>query len=198
MMYSAYKWNKQGDNIQPWYTPFPAWNQSILPWPALTVASWPAYWFLRSRSGGLVFPSLEQFSTVCCDLHKGFSIINKTEVDFFPWNFLVFSMIQWVLAIWSLVPLPFLSPAWTSGSSQFTYCWRLAWRIFSITSKFWEFLAIQSGENISMWKKKNIDSSWFFFYFTDWIYNAWWIYSHNITRKLFFHLWKMHNHQKLL
>ena len=38
----------------------------------------------------------------------------------FFWNFLAFLMIQWVLAIWSLVPLPFLNPAWTSGSSQFT------------------------------------------------------------------------------
>ena len=42
-------------------------------------------------------------------------------------------MIQWMLAIWSLVPLPFLKPAWTSGISQFTYCWSLAWRILSIT-----------------------------------------------------------------
>ena len=33
----------------------------------------------------------------------------------------------------SLVPLPFLKPAWTSGSSQFTYCWSLAWRLLSIT-----------------------------------------------------------------
>ena len=31
-------------------------------------------------------------------------------------------MIQWILAIWSLVPLPFLKPAWTSGSSCITYC----------------------------------------------------------------------------
>ena len=30
MMYSAYKLNKQGDNIQPWCTPFPIWNQSVL------------------------------------------------------------------------------------------------------------------------------------------------------------------------
>jgi len=28
MMYSAYKLNKQGLNIQPWCTPFPIWNQS--------------------------------------------------------------------------------------------------------------------------------------------------------------------------
>ena len=39
-------------------------------------------------------------------------------------------MIWWMLAIWSL---PFLNPAWTSGSSRFTYCWSLAWRILSIT-----------------------------------------------------------------
>ena len=38
-----------------------------------------------------------------------------------------------MLAIWSLVPLPFLKPAWTSGSPWFTYCWSLAWRILSIT-----------------------------------------------------------------
>ena len=31
------------------------------------------------------------------------------------------------------VPLPFLKPAWTSGSLRFTYCWSLAWRILSIT-----------------------------------------------------------------
>ena len=39
------------------------------------------------------------------------------------WNSLAFLMIQWMLAIWSLIPLPFLKPAWTSGSSQFTHCW---------------------------------------------------------------------------
>ena len=43
-------------------------------------------------------------------------------------NSLAFSM----LAIWSLVPLPFLNPAWTCGSSRFTY-WSPSWRILSIT-----------------------------------------------------------------
>ena len=38
---------KQGDNIQPWRTPFPIWHQSIVPCPGLTVASWPEYRFLR-------------------------------------------------------------------------------------------------------------------------------------------------------
>ena len=49
MMYSAYKVNKQGDNIQPWCTPFPVWNQPIVPCPVLTIASWPAYRFLRRQ-----------------------------------------------------------------------------------------------------------------------------------------------------
>ena len=38
-----------------------------------------------------------------------------------------------MLAIWSLVPLPLLTPAWTSRSSWFTCCWSLTWRILSIT-----------------------------------------------------------------
>ena len=41
-------------------------------------------------------------------------------------------MIQWMLAIWCLVPLHFLNSAWTSGSSWFTCCWSLDWRILSI------------------------------------------------------------------
>ena len=49
MMYSAQKLNKQGDNIQPWRTPFPIWNQSIVSCPVLTVASWPAYRFLKRQ-----------------------------------------------------------------------------------------------------------------------------------------------------
>ena len=36
----------------------------------------------------------------------------------FFWNSLAFSMIQRLLAIWPLVPLPFPKPVWTSGSSQ--------------------------------------------------------------------------------
>ena len=49
MMYSAYKLNKQGDNIQPWRTPFLIRNQSVVPCPILTAASWPAYRFLKRQ-----------------------------------------------------------------------------------------------------------------------------------------------------
>ena len=38
-----------------------------------------------------------------------------------------------MLAIWSLVLLPFLNTPCTSESSWFTYCWSLTWRILSIS-----------------------------------------------------------------
>ena len=60
----------------------------------------------------------------------------------FFWNSLSFLMIQHMLAIWSLLPLNFLNPAWASGSLQFMYCWSLAWRILSITLLACEMSAI--------------------------------------------------------
>ena len=49
MMYSACKLNQQGDDIQPWHTPFPIWNQFVVQCPVLTVASWSAYRCLRRQ-----------------------------------------------------------------------------------------------------------------------------------------------------
>ena len=49
MMCSANKLNKQGDNVQLWCNPFPIWSQTVVPCPVLTVASWPAYSFLRRQ-----------------------------------------------------------------------------------------------------------------------------------------------------
>ena len=63
---------------------------------------------------------------------KGFGIVNKVELGVFL-ELLLFSMIQQMLAIWSLVPLPSLNPSSTSGHSWFMFCWSLAWRILSIT-----------------------------------------------------------------
>ena len=141
-MYSAYKLNKQGDNTQPWRTPFHIWNQSVVPCPVWTVASWPAYRFLRRQVRWSGIPiSSRIFQFVVIHTVKGFSIVNDTKVDVFlelSW----FLMIQWILAIWSLVPLPFLNATWTSEISQFTYCCSLAWRILSITLLAYEMSAI--------------------------------------------------------
>ena len=42
-----YKLNKQGDKIQPWHTPFPIWNQSIIPCLVIIFASCSACQYLR-------------------------------------------------------------------------------------------------------------------------------------------------------
>ena len=61
-------------------TPFPIWNQSVVPCPVPDLHTG----FSRGRSGGLVFPSLSELSTVYCDPHsQGFGIVNKAEVGIF-------------------------------------------------------------------------------------------------------------------
>ena len=83
LMYSAYKLNKQGDNIYPWHTPFPIWNQSVVQCVVLTSVSWPAYMFLRRElrwsSIPISFKNFPQFVVV--HTVKGFKVINEAEVD---------------------------------------------------------------------------------------------------------------------
>ena len=59
-----------------------------------------------------LFRNLPQFGAIHTVKALAQSIKQK---KMFFWNSLAFSMIQWMLVIWSLVPLPFLNPAWTSG-----------------------------------------------------------------------------------
>ena len=85
---------------------------------------------ISQKAGKMVWYShLCKISTVYCDPHSQRLLhgkIRQKEVYF--WNSIAFSMIQWMMAIWSLVPLPFLNPAWTYGISQFMYCWSFAQR----------------------------------------------------------------------
>ena len=69
VMYSAYMLNKQGDNIQLWRTPFPIWNQSVVPCPILTIAPWPAY---REKKA---FPSDQ------CKKIEENNIVQKTRIS---------------------------------------------------------------------------------------------------------------------
>ena len=141
MMCSVYKLKNQGDNIHPWqYSLLSQFWTSLLfcVW-FLTVASLPAYMFLRRLvrwSGILSFKNFQKFAVI--HIVKGLSVVNEAEVDFFL-NSLAFSKMQCVLAIWSLIPLAFLNPACTS---RFPYCWSLAWRILSITLLACEMSAI--------------------------------------------------------
>ena len=106
MVYSAYKLNKQDDNIQPWHTPFPIWNQSVFPCPFLTVVSWRAYRFLRrqGRWSGIPisknFPQLVVIHTV-----KGFGVVSKAEICFsgtllhFQWSNRCWQFDLWFLCL---------------------------------------------------------------------------------------------------
>ena len=80
---------------------------------------------------------------------KVFGVVNKAEVDV-SLELSRILIIQQMLAIWSLVPLPFLNPACTSGSFRFTYCWSLAWRILSITLLALEWLQLCGSLNSSV------------------------------------------------
>ena len=62
MCYSTYKLNKQGDNLQPWHTPFLIPNQSVVPCMVLTLASCPA--------GVLFLKKIFKFGFLLLDLMK--------------------------------------------------------------------------------------------------------------------------------
>ena len=82
MIYSAFKLNKQGDNMEPWHHPFPTLNQSVVPSPGLTAASWTAYRCHRrcvKWNGIYLFKNFPQF--VINHTVKGLSIVNEVEVD---------------------------------------------------------------------------------------------------------------------
>ena len=83
MMYSVKKLNKQADNIQPWCTPFPIWNQSVIPCPVLTVASWPAYRVLKRqvRWSGIHISFRIFHSLLWSTQSKAFAY--KAEIDIF-------------------------------------------------------------------------------------------------------------------
>ena len=133
--------NKWGDNIQPWCTPFPSLNQSIVPCSVLTVAAWSAYRFLSRQarwSGISISKNFPQF--VVIHTVKGFHVVNEAEVYIFlelP-CFLHDSMNVDNL----FIPLSLRNPAYISRSSRVMYCWSLAWRTLSITLLACEMSAI--------------------------------------------------------
>ena len=81
-MYSAYKLNKQGDNIQPCHTPFPIWNQSMsssnccfLTCIQVSQEVGQVVWYTH------LFQNFPQFIVI--HTVKGLGIVNKAEIDVF-------------------------------------------------------------------------------------------------------------------
>ena len=142
MMYSACELNKQGDNIKKTLTySFPdlepvccsmsSSNCCFLTCIQISQEAGQVVWYSH------IFKNFPQF--VVIHTVRGFGIDRKQK---FFWNSLAFSMIQQMLAIWTLVPMPFLNPAGTSANSQLMYCWSLVWRIWGITLLLCEMSAI--------------------------------------------------------
>ena len=84
-LHSAYKLKKQGDNTQPWCTPFPIWSQFVITCLVLIVASWPAHRFLRRqvRWSDIPFSWRIFHSLLWSAQSKGFSVVNEAEEDVF-------------------------------------------------------------------------------------------------------------------
>ena len=124
-MYSAYRLNQQGDNIQPWWTSFPILNQSVMPCLVLIVASWLAYRFLRRQVRWSGIPiSLRIFQFVVIHTVRGFDIVNEAEVDvFLEFSCFVYGPMDGCTLISG--SSAFLSPACVSGGSQSLYCWSM-------------------------------------------------------------------------
>ena len=83
MMYSAYKLNKQDDNMKPWYTPFPILNLSIVP--GLVLTCFLTCMQISQETVKVVWYShlFKNFPGVVIQRVKGFRIIIGTEVDVF-------------------------------------------------------------------------------------------------------------------
>ena len=128
MTSSAYKLNKQGDNIQPWRPPFPILSQSVVPGLILTVASWPwpSYRFCRRQVRWSGIPtSFRIFHSLLWSKHLKTASIKQKSVFF--WNSVAFSMIQWMLAIWSD------SSAFSKSSFAYNTCY---FKVFSSAQDF--------------------------------------------------------------
>ena len=74
MMFSAFKLNKHGDNIHPWHTPLPIWNQSIFPCLTSQEAG-QVVWYSHLLKN---FPQFVVIYTV-----KSFGVVKKAKVDYF-------------------------------------------------------------------------------------------------------------------
>ena len=97
---------------------------------------------------------VEKSRTRLSDFHfhtvESFRVVNEAEVDFLfifliPLLFLI-SNGCWQFDLWFL---PFLNPACTSGTSQFTYFWSLGWKLN-------RYRWVLFGE---WWKGSKVDSS---------------------------------------
>ena len=172
MMYSAYKLNKQGDSIQPWRTPFPIWNQSVVTCPynccfltciQVSQEAGQVVWYSHLSQN---FPQFIVIHTV-----KGFGIVDKAEMDVFLelscflndpvdvgnlisgssafsktslniWKFTVHILLKHGLTVW------------ITASDPITSAEEL------MLLKFWESLGLQGDPNSPFWRRSALGFLW--------------------------------------
>ena len=168
MMYSAYKQNKQGDNTQPWCTPFPILNQSVIPCPVLTVSSWSAYRFLKRqvRWSGISI-SLRIVYSLLWSTQLRASVLSIRQKKMLFWNFLVFfldpmdvgnlvsgfpALSKSTLNIWEFLVYVLLKPGLKDFEHYLASMWNecncaVVWAFFGIAllwywNENWPFLVL--------------------------------------------------------
>ena len=120
----------------------------------MSVTSWPAYRFLRWQVRWSGIPiSWRIFHSLLWSTWSKALVLSVKKVFF--WNSLPFSMIQWMLAIWSPVSLPFINPVCTLNFSVHVM-------LKPNLKNFEHYLA-------RMWNECNCMVFWIFF-FIDFLY----------------------------
>ena len=148
-------------------THLPTWNQSIIPCLVLTVASWPAYRFLRRQvrwPGTLI--SLRIFHSLLWSTQwKNFSVVNEAEV------FLKFSCF-----LYDTVDVGNLISSSSAFSKSSLYVWK-----FSVQVLLKHSLKDFEHNFTSMWNEHNCTVVWTFFGFAflwnwkgNWPLPVWW------------------------
>ena len=139
-MYSADKLNMQGDIIQPWNTPFPIWNQSIVPCPVLSVASWPTSSFEGRKDKEISFSLIVKvlFASSCQ------SLCNPRDCS--PPGYSVHGILRQRILEW--VAMPF-----SRGSS---------W------PKDWNWASCITGRIFTVWAPREHSSYWHLNFSTMW------------------------------
>ena len=136
MMYSAYKLNKQGDNIQPWSTPFPLEpvccfmsNSNCCFLICIQIFKRQVRWSGYSH----LFKNFPHFVVI--------HIVNKAEVDIFP-ELSCFFDYPADAGNLTCGSSAFSKSSLNIWSSRFMYRWSVTWRILSIILLVCEISAI--------------------------------------------------------
>ena len=150
MMYSAWKLNKQGDNIQPGCTPFPILNQSVVPCLVLTVASCPAYRLLGRWVRLYAIPTSWRILHNLLWSTQSKTLAQSMKQRYIFSKFLCFFYILADVGNLILVPLPF--------SKSSLYIWTFLIRILLKPS-----LKDSKHNLATVWNEHNCKVVWTFF-----------------------------------